>query len=244
MARTKALYDGHAVAAVAAVDARTAKQALKLIVVDYEVLPHVTDVDEAMQASAPVLQRHCLHGRRRAQAPQAIERRQAQPSSAMAMWRRASARPTSSSSAPSRPSRRTRAISSRMPASPASVPTAPATCGCARRGISSTASTARSCSGMDVSKLRVTSSEIGGGFGGKTHVWAEPVALALSRKAGQAGQAGDDARRGVSRLGADERDLDRRQDRRHARTARSPRRRRPCATPAAPMPASGPSSGR
>jgi CO/xanthine dehydrogenase Mo-binding subunit len=37
--------------------------------------------------------------------------------------------------------------------------------------------------GMDVAKLRVTSSEIGGGFGGKTHVWAEPVALALSRKA-------------------------------------------------------------
>ena len=38
---------------------------------------------------------------------------------------------------------------------------------------------------MDASKLRVTSSEIGGGFGGKTHVWAEPVALALSRKAGR-----------------------------------------------------------
>ena len=39
--------------------------------------------------------------------------------------------------------------------------------------------------GLDVSKLRVTSSEIGGGFGGKTHIWAEPVALALSRKAGR-----------------------------------------------------------
>ena len=38
---------------------------------------------------------------------------------------------------------------------------------------------------MEASKLRVTSSEIGGGFGGKTHVWAEPVALALSRKAGR-----------------------------------------------------------
>jgi CO/xanthine dehydrogenase Mo-binding subunit len=37
--------------------------------------------------------------------------------------------------------------------------------------------------GMDISKLRVTASEIGGGFGGKTHVWTEPVALALSRKA-------------------------------------------------------------
>jgi CO/xanthine dehydrogenase Mo-binding subunit len=37
--------------------------------------------------------------------------------------------------------------------------------------------------GLDAAKLRVTSSEIGGGFGGKTHVWGEPVALALSRKA-------------------------------------------------------------
>jgi CO/xanthine dehydrogenase Mo-binding subunit len=37
--------------------------------------------------------------------------------------------------------------------------------------------------GMDVSRLRVTASEIGGGFGGKTVVYIEPVALALSRKA-------------------------------------------------------------
>jgi CO/xanthine dehydrogenase Mo-binding subunit len=37
--------------------------------------------------------------------------------------------------------------------------------------------------GMDISKLRVTASEIGGGFGGKTHIWTEPLALALSRKA-------------------------------------------------------------
>ncbi len=37
--------------------------------------------------------------------------------------------------------------------------------------------------GMDIAKLRVTSSEIGGGFGGKTHLWAEPLALVLSRKA-------------------------------------------------------------
>jgi CO/xanthine dehydrogenase Mo-binding subunit len=38
---------------------------------------------------------------------------------------------------------------------------------------------------MDISKLRVTASEIGGGFGGKTVVYLEPVALALSRKSGQ-----------------------------------------------------------
>ena len=39
--------------------------------------------------------------------------------------------------------------------------------------------------GMQISKLRVTASEIGGGFGGKTTVFIEPVALALSRKAGK-----------------------------------------------------------
>src|SRR5690348_16799791 len=55
MARKKALYDGHAVAAVAAIDARIAREALALITVDYEVLPHVTDVDEAMKATSPLL---------------------------------------------------------------------------------------------------------------------------------------------------------------------------------------------
>ena len=48
MAREKALYDGHAVAAVAATSASIARKALRLIKVDYEILPHVTDVDEAM----------------------------------------------------------------------------------------------------------------------------------------------------------------------------------------------------
>jgi CO/xanthine dehydrogenase Mo-binding subunit len=38
---------------------------------------------------------------------------------------------------------------------------------------------------MELSKLRVTASEIGGGFGGKTVVYLEPLALALSRKAGK-----------------------------------------------------------
>ena len=55
MAREKVLYDGHAVAAVAAISASIARQALKLIKVDYEVLPHVTDVDEAMKPDAPLL---------------------------------------------------------------------------------------------------------------------------------------------------------------------------------------------
>ena len=55
MARDKALYDGHAVAAVAATSAVIAEKALALIKVEYEVLPHVIDVTEAMKPDAPVL---------------------------------------------------------------------------------------------------------------------------------------------------------------------------------------------
>src|SRR5947207_14457387 len=55
MAREKALYEGHAIAAVAAIDTATADEALALIQVDYEVLPHVIDVDEAMAENAPLL---------------------------------------------------------------------------------------------------------------------------------------------------------------------------------------------
>src|SRR5438094_4719472 len=55
MAREKALYEGHAVAAVAATSAVIARSALKLIDVKYEVLPHVIDVVEAMKPGAPLL---------------------------------------------------------------------------------------------------------------------------------------------------------------------------------------------
>ena len=53
MAREKALYEGHPVAAVAATSEAIAKQALALIKVDYKVLPHVIDVAEAMKPGAP-----------------------------------------------------------------------------------------------------------------------------------------------------------------------------------------------
>src|SRR5213594_1400776 len=55
MAREKALYEGHAVAAVAATSVAIARRALKLIEVKYEVLPHVIDVEEAMKSDAPLL---------------------------------------------------------------------------------------------------------------------------------------------------------------------------------------------
>src|SRR3954451_3689122 len=55
MARGKVLYDGHAVAAVAATSPAIAEEAVELIEVEYEVLPHVIDVEEAMKPNAPIL---------------------------------------------------------------------------------------------------------------------------------------------------------------------------------------------
>jgi len=55
MARDKVLYDGHAVAAVAATSPHIAEEAVKLIKVEYEVLPHVQNVLAAMKDDASVL---------------------------------------------------------------------------------------------------------------------------------------------------------------------------------------------
>ena len=55
MARGKALYEGHAVAAVAATTQAICDAALDLIDVKYEVLPYVIDVDAAMADDAPIL---------------------------------------------------------------------------------------------------------------------------------------------------------------------------------------------
>lgn len=55
LAREKVLYRGHAVAAVAADNIHIAEEAVKLIDVEYELLPPVMDVRAAMADDAPVL---------------------------------------------------------------------------------------------------------------------------------------------------------------------------------------------
>ncbi len=55
LAREKVLYKGHAIAAVAADNIHIAEEAAALIRVDYELLPLVLDVRQAMQDDAPVL---------------------------------------------------------------------------------------------------------------------------------------------------------------------------------------------
>src|SRR5712692_11271187 len=53
LAQSKVLYKGHAVAAVAATDRHIAEEALTLIEVDYELLPMVLTLHDAMQPEAP-----------------------------------------------------------------------------------------------------------------------------------------------------------------------------------------------
>src|SRR5580692_11850356 len=54
LARGKVLYDGHPVAAVAATSSHIADEALRLIEVEYETLPPVLSVEDAMKPGATI----------------------------------------------------------------------------------------------------------------------------------------------------------------------------------------------
>src|SRR5687767_15179594 len=51
----KVRYQGEEVAAVAAVSEEVAEDAIRLIKVDYEVLPHLATIEQAMRPEAPVV---------------------------------------------------------------------------------------------------------------------------------------------------------------------------------------------
>ena len=182
MARDRALYDGHAVAAVAAIDAETARKALKLIKVDYQVLPHVTDVDEAMKPNAPIVQPHIRTvgvNPPPTKASNIAQRTEFGHGDVEAGFKRADVIVERSYK-----TEQTHQGYIEPHACLASVgPDGQGELWVTTQGHFTFRNVCASLLGMDVAKLKVTSSEIGGGFGGKTHVWMEPVALALSRKA-------------------------------------------------------------
>ena len=182
MARDRALYDGHAVAAVAAIDQETARKALKLIKVDYQVLPHVTDVDEAMKPNAPIVQPHIRTvgvNPPPTKASNVSQKTEFGHGDVEAGFKRADVIVERSYK-----TEQTHQGYIEPHACLASVgPDGQGELWVTTQGHFTFRNVCASLLGMDVAKLKVTSSEIGGGFGGKTHVWMEPVALALSRKA-------------------------------------------------------------
>src|SRR5215475_13723401 len=184
MAREKALYDGHAVAAVAATRASIARKALKLIEVDYEILPHVTDVDAAMKPGAPILHSDMITAN--------VDPAPKKASNIAARHEFGHGDPdVGFKQADFVIERRfTTEATHQGYIEPHACLASVGTDGTGElwvctQGHYMVRNTCASLLGMDVSKLRVTASEIGGGFGGKTTVFIEPVALALSRKAGK-----------------------------------------------------------
>ena len=184
MAGEKALYEGHAVAAVAAVSNSIAKKALKLIEVDYEVLPHVTDVEKAMEPGAPVLHDHIF--------TEGVEPKPSSPSNVcqrIEVGHGDVEKGFAEADVIVEHAFKTEAthqgyIEPHACLANMSADGSGELWGCTQ-GHFMVRDTCAALLGIDVSRLRVTASEIGGGFGGKTTVFLEPTALALSRKAGK-----------------------------------------------------------
>ncbi len=181
MAREKALYDGHPVAAVAATSESIAKQALKLIKVDYELLPHVIDPVEAMKPDAPILHDHLrTKGVRDAadKKTNVVERLEIKIGDVEAGFGRADV-----------------IVEHEFDTKPMhqgyiEPQGCVATCTedgqvelwCCTQGPWVFRDRLTEILLIESSKIRVTQSELGGGFGGKTGFYAEPIAVLLARK--------------------------------------------------------------
>ena len=181
MAREKVLYDGHPVAAVAAISESIARQALALIKVDYEVLPHVIDVREAMRPDAPLLHE--------AQYTEGISPRPDRPSN-IAKRIEFSRGDVAAGFA------RAEVIVERefntQPVHQGYIEPQACLASTTEDGQAELWTSTQGhfvfraqCAkllAMEVSRIRVTPTEIGGGFGGKNNIYNEPLAIALSRK--------------------------------------------------------------
>jgi CO/xanthine dehydrogenase Mo-binding subunit len=184
MAKGKALYEGHAVAAVAAVSPAIAEQALDLIEVEYEVLPHVMDVEAAMAPNAPVLDDNIFTS--------GVEPRPTKPSNVAKMVRFAKGDVEAGF-------REAEVVIERryttQPVHQAYIEPHACVVSVGSDGQTTIwsssqgqfmvrAYTARICGG-DIANIRAIPAEIGGGFGGKTIIYLEPVAYMLSKKSGR-----------------------------------------------------------
>lgn len=182
MAGDKALYDGHAVAAVAASSMAIARQALALIAVDYELLPHVTDVDAAMQPGAPELHATAADETVPAGFSTNVRRRfefgHGDIAAGLAQADRVLER-TYKTEATHQGYIEPHACLATL------APDGQADLWVCTQGHYFVRDLCADFLDLELGKLRVTASEIGGGFGGKTTVFLEPVALALARKAGR-----------------------------------------------------------
>ena len=184
IARGKALYEGHAVAAVAATTEAIAEAALDLIDVTYEVLPFVIDVEAAMQQDAPILHEDLFTDgvQPKPTKPSNIAKRIAfTKGDVTAGFKEAEV-----------------IVESRYTTQPVHQGyIEPHACVCAvaadgqvniissSQGHFMVRAYVAKLLGLNIANIRATPAEIGGGFGGKTVIYLEPLAVALSRQCGR-----------------------------------------------------------
>jgi CO/xanthine dehydrogenase Mo-binding subunit len=181
MAREKVLYDGHPVAAVAATSESIAREALRLIRVDYEVLPHVIDVVQAMQPNAPLLHedQYTVGVTPKPDKPSNVAKRlefvrgdleRGFKQADLVIEREFNTKPVHQGYIEPQA-----CLASYTEDGQAELWTS-------TQGHFVFRAQCAKLLQMDVAKLRVTPTEIGGGFGGKNNIYNEPLAIALSRK--------------------------------------------------------------
>ncbi|MEM7094649.1 MAG: xanthine dehydrogenase family protein molybdopterin-binding subunit [Actinomycetota bacterium] len=182
MARDKVLFEGHPVAAVAATSRAEAMAAAKAIVVEYEVLPHVGTVGEAMADDAPLLHDTLITSGidpapdtpSNIAARNLLERGDLDAGFAAAdviVERTFTNKPVHQGY-----------IEPHAAVADASQ-NGRANLWCSSQGHFDMRSMTAKVLSCPPSMINVTPAEIGGGFGGKTTIYLEPVAILLSRKA-------------------------------------------------------------
>jgi xanthine dehydrogenase molybdenum-binding subunit len=173
LARDKVLYKGHAVAAVAASSPHVAEEALALIDVKYEVLPAVTSVEDAMKPDAPQLH-PAYKGNVSSFSQLKLGDVEKGFKEADIVVEREFRTKTVHQGY----------IEPHTATAWWSTANDKITIWCSSQGHFPIRERTAGILGIPSSSIKVVPMEIGGGFGGKTTVYLEPVAALLSRKSG------------------------------------------------------------
>ncbi|CDO36710.1 xanthine dehydrogenase family protein molybdopterin-binding subunit [Novosphingobium sp. KN65.2] len=180
LAYDKVLYEGHPVAAVAAITPELAREAAALISVEYEVLPHVLGLEEALADDAPLIREPAKGGAGETPSNVAMdvtmgrgEVEAALSGAAVVVEGRYTMEPVHQGYIEPHA-----CVASWNGDGQAQI-------WCSSQGHFMVRSLTASVLAIPQSDIRVTPLEIGGGFGGKTTVYLEPVAMILSRKSGR-----------------------------------------------------------
>ena len=196
MASDKALFKGHPVAAVAAVNAHVAESALALIEVDYEVLPAVVDVREAMKDGAPL-----LHEDLRTSAMGEIGDKPSNVASHLSYEKGDAAQGFAEADAIVEREYTTASVHQGYiePHNSTALWNADGQLSIwtSTQGAFAVRAAVADVLRLPVSRVKVTPMEIGGGFGGKIVAYLDAITALLSQQGGRAGQAIHDPRRSL-----------------------------------------------